>query len=418
MAVRFRRARGAPASATTRFKRDSLDEVEIPTGALYGAETVRSVRNLSFSGRRLGDLPAYVRALGMVKLAAARANRDACVLDSRRSLAIERVCRAIIAGDYHDQFVIDPLSGGGGIAINMNVNEVIARAASKLVGGRASVHSKQHVNASQSTADVCHTAARIAIVNEWRPAREALDACAAAMRAKERQFCGLATIARTCLQDASPVALGTLFGGHAAAIARRTAEIDRACGSLRLINLGGTVIGSGEGAPGAYRRAIVKHLRAATGLQVALRPNLYDAAQNIDDLGDVAAALGLLAEVLLKVAEDLRLLSSGPEGGFGEIHLPATQQGSSFFARKINPLVPESLIACCFVILGCERTARLALERGELNLNVFEGAAAIAILDVFAMLPRAVTSFTNFCVRGITANEERCRRLAGRSRYR
>jgi aspartate ammonia-lyase len=418
MAARRRNAGQRAAPRPARIKRDSFGDVEIPAGALYGAETVRSVRNLSFSGRKLSDLSAYVRALAIVKLAAARANRDAHVLDARRALAIERACRAIIAGQYDDQFIVDPLSGGGSIAINMNINEVIASVASKTFGRNASVLPKEHVNASQSTADVCHTAARIAIINEWRPTRAALDSCAAAMRSKEREFRDVITISRTCLQDASPVALGTLFGGYAAAIARLTGEIDRAIGALNMINLGGTVIGWGDGASPTYRRTVLKHLREATGLRLALRPNLYDAAQNIDDLGGVAATLGLLAEVLIKVAQDLRLLSSGPEGGFGEIRLPAVQQGSSFFAGKINPVVPETLIQCCFMILGCERVARLALERGELNLNVFEGAAAIPILDALTMLTRAVTSFTNFCVAGIAANEERCRDLAARSRYR
>jgi aspartate ammonia-lyase len=418
MAARRRNARGDREPSLPRIYRSIFGKVSVPLGALYGVETVRSARNLSFSGRKLRDLPEYLCALAMVKQAAAGANREARVLDRRRALAIARACRAIIEGKYHDQFIVDPLSGGGSIAINMNVNEVLATVASKLVVGRVPVLTKEHVNASQSTADVCQTAARIAMIYVWRAARAVLDACVLAMRAKEREFRNVVTISRTCLQDASPVSLGTLFGGYAAAIARRTAEIDRAIDALRMINLSGTVIGSGEGAPAAYRRSILKHLRKAAGLRLAMRPNLYDAAQNIDDLGSVAAALGLLAEVLIKVAQDLRLLSSGPEGGFGEIRLPAVQQGSSFFAGKINPVVPETLIQCCFMILGCERTARLALERGELNLNVFEGAAAISILDALAMLTRAVTSFTQLCVEGITANERRCRKLASLSRYR
>jgi aspartate ammonia-lyase len=418
MAARRRNAGKRAAPRPARIERDSLGEVEIPAGALYSAETVRSVRNLSFSGRNLSALPSYMRALATVKLAAARANRDAHVLDAPRALAIERACRAIIAGEYHDQFVVDPLSGGGSIALNMNVNEVIASLAGNFVGGRVRVLAKEHVNASQSTTDVCHTAARIAIFDEWQPAHAALDFCVLAMRAKEREFREVITIARTCLQDASPVALGTLFGGYAAAIARRTAEVDRAVDALRMVNLGGTVIGSGEGAPAAYRRRVLKHLRDATGLRLTRRQNLYDAAQNFDDLGGVAASLGLLAEVLMKVAQDLRLLSSGPEGGFSEIRLPAVQHGSSFFSGKINPVVPETLIQCCFMVLGCERAVRLALERGELNLNVFEGAAAISLLDALAMLTRAVSSFTEFCVKGITANEDRCRDLASRSRYR
>jgi len=216
------------------------------------------------------------------------------------------------------------------------------------------------------------------------------------------------------------VLAGCLSGraGHAAAIARRAADIDRAVAALHRINLGGTVIGSGEGAPLAYRRAIAKRICEVTGLKLARTADLYDAAQNIDELAALAAALGLLSEVLLKVAQDLRMLSSGPDGGFGEIRLPAVQEGSSFFAGKINPVIPETLMQCCFQVLGCERAARLALEHGELNLNVFEGAAVVNILDAIAMLQRSLATFTEKCVQGIEANEARCRELAERPRFR
>ena len=400
----------------TRQERDLLGELAVPKGALYGIHTARSVTNLSFSGRTLGRYPVYVCALAIVKKAAARANRDAHAIDARVGRAIERACDALIAGEHRNQFPVDVLGGGGEIAVNMNLNEVIANLANETLGaGRgisAPVHPKTHVNASQSTSDVCHTAARIAIVQMWSDLEHSLDGCIAALRAKAREFESVMTIARTCLRDAEVTSLGEFFGGQAAAVARRTRELARSVDRLRHINLGGTAIGSGSGAPAAYRRRVIRLLRELSGIALMLRSNLYDAAQNIDDLGEVAAQLALLAEVFIKLASDLRLLSSGPSGGFGEISLPVVQEGSSFFPGKINPVIAETMLQCCFQVLGCERAVRVAVERGELNLNVFAGSAAANLFDAIEMMRRAVTLFTERCVKGITADEDRCRALA------
>ena len=409
------------ASPGTRIERDLLGERAVPTDALYGIHTVRAVENLGFSGRVLANYPDYIRALATVKKAAARANRDAHVTDARRQGAIERACDSLIRGDHLTQFPVDMLAGGGSIAVNMNLNEVVANLASEDLGGaRGSydpVHPKIHVNASQSTADVCHTAVRMTVLSRWNELRRALSQCVETFRAKAAELRPVVTISRTCLQDASPVALGELFGGHAAAIARRTGELEQSMRALAQINLGGTAIGSGSGASALYRRAIVKRLNEIAGQKFTLRPNLYDAAQNIDDLAAVSAQLAMLAEVLIKVAQDLRLLSSGPEAGFGEIILPAVQEGSSIFPGKINPMIPETMLQCCFQVLGCERATRLALERGELNLNVFEGAAAANVFDAIAMMERSITLFADRCVSGIVANKERCRELAAGTRY-
>ncbi|MFZ2063923.1 MAG: lyase family protein [Candidatus Binatus sp.] len=409
------------ASPGTRIEKDLLGERAVPADALYGIHTVRAVENLGFSGRVLANYPRYISALATVKKAAARANRDAHVIDARRQGAIERACDLLIRGEHLTQFPVDMLAGGGSIAVNMNVNEVIANLACEDLGGaRGSyepVHPKIHVNASQSTADVCHTAVRMTVLGRWSGLRRALNRCVETFRAKAADLRTVVTISRTCLQDASAVSLGELFGGHAAAIARRTGELAQSVRALARINLGGTAIGSGSGASSSYRRAIVKRLNEIAGQKFTLRPNLYDAAQNIDDLAAVSAQLAMLAEVLIKVAQDLRLLSSGPEGGFGEIILPAVQEGSSIFPGKINPVIPEMVLQCCFQVLGCERTTRLALERGELNLNVFEGAAAVNVFDAIAMMDRAVALFEERCVSGIVANKERCRELASRTRY-
>jgi len=421
-----RRSRGSirkrlVAPPGTRIEEDLLGERAVPADALYGIHTVRAVENLGFSGRVLANYPDYICALATVKKAAARANRDAHVIDARRQGAIERACDVLIRGDHLEQFPVDMLAGGGSIAVNMNVNEVIANLACEDLGGaRGSyepVHPKIHANASQSTADVCHTAVRITVLSRWSGLRGVLSQCIEAFRAKAEELLPVVTISRTCLQDASPVSLGELFSGHAAAIARRTGELAQSATALARINLGGTAIGSGSGAPASYRRAILKRLNEIAGQRFTLRPNLYDAAQNIDDLAAVSAQLAMLAEVLIKVAQDLRLLSSGPEGGFGEIILPAVQEGSSIFRGKINPVIPETMLQCCFQVLGCERATRLALERGELNLNVFEGAAATNVFDAIAMMERSIALFVERCVSGIVANKERCRELASRARY-
>ena len=405
----------------TRIEKDLLGECAVPADALYGIHTVRAVENLGFSGRILANYPDYIRALVTVKKAAARANRDARVLDARRLEAIERACDVLIRGEHLAQFPVDMLVGGGAFAINMNVNEVIANLANEYLGrARGSyepVNPKLHVNASQSTADVCHTAVRMTVLNRWAGLRRTLGQCVTTFRAKAAELRRVISISRTCLQDASPVSLGELFGGHAEVIARRTGELAQSVKGLTRINLGGTAIGSGSGAPAAYRRTIVKRLNELTGRKFTLRRNLYDAAQNPDDLAAVSAQLAMLAEVLIKIAQDLRFLSSGPEGGFGEIILPAVQEGSSIFPGKINPAIPETMIQCCFQVLGCERSARLALERGELNLNIFEGAAAVNLFDAIEMMKRSVAMFSARCVSGIAANKKRCRELASRARY-
>src|ERR1700735_4357199 len=318
------------APAGTRVEKDLLGERAVPADALYGIHTVRAVENLGFSGRNLADHPDYIRALATVKKAAARANREAHAIDARRQDAIERACDALIRGEHLAQFPIDMLAGGGSIAVNLNLNEVIANLASEHLGGTRGtyqpVHPKLHVNASQSTADVCHTAVRMTVLSRWSGLRRVLAKCVATFRAKAAELRPIITISRTCLQDASRVSLGEIFGGHAEVIARRAGEIERSVRALTRINLGGTAIGSGSGASASYRRAILKRLNEIAGQKFTLRPNLCDAAQNIDDLGAVSAQLAMLAEVLIKIAQDLRLLASGPNGGCCEIILPAVQE--------------------------------------------------------------------------------------------
>jgi aspartate ammonia-lyase len=383
-----------------------------PTLLPHGPQTALAREHLSFSGRTLGAEPELLRALLQVKKAAALANAAAGALAPERSRAIVGACDALLADPSPASFPVDLLSGGGGIAFNVNLNEAIAARAG---GAGLPIDAKAHVNASQSSADVCHTAFRLAVLARWDDLAPALDALHASLEERAKALASVTTLTRTCLRDALPGALGDLLGGHAALIARRRAALAQATAPLHAVNLGGTVIGSGEGAPAGYRTRVVEILAQLSGRALRRRENLFDAAQNSDDLAAVSSALAQLATALLKLAQDLRLLSSGPETGFGELVLPAVMEGSSFFRGKWNPVVPESLMHCCFQVLGCDHAVQAACARAELQLNVLETVAAVGVLDAMTMLAAAVGRFEASCVRGLTADEARCREHAARA---
>jgi len=400
-----------------RTEEDFLGKVSVPEEALYGIYTARTVRNLSFSGRQLGQYPTYLSSLALVKKAAAQANYEAEVFDKQICEAIEKACDLIISGEYANQFPVDILSGGGGTGINMNINEVIANVSNELLGGKRGfydlVHPVDHVNACQSSTDVCHTAMRMTISTLWKKLNSALCKLVSAMDQKAVDFMPILTIARTCFQDATTVSMGNQFSGYSAVVERRRQEIDRAVNKLKMINLGATVVGTGISALTAYREVVIDKLQEVTGnIELRLRDNLFDAAQNFDDLAEVSSRLALLASTLSKIAHDFRMLSSGPEAGFAELQLPAVQPGSSFFPGKINPVVPETMIHCSFQMIGFDRTVQAAYEHGELNLNVWEGLAAWNIYESISMCAEAVEHFVTDCVDGIRVNAERCKQFA------
>ncbi|MDQ0340565.1 aspartate ammonia-lyase [Caldalkalibacillus uzonensis] len=399
-----------------RVEKDDLGALQIPAAALYGIQTARAMLNLSFSGRLLQHYPMYVKALAMVKHAAAQANFEAGLLSQAMSEAIIQACDEIIAGLHHEHFPVDMLHGGGGIGANMNVNEVVANLANEKLGGSRGnydpVHPITHVNASQSTSDVCHTAIRMAIILSFNTLSEAVKATVEVTKEKAMQFQDINTIARTCLQDGMRAKLGEKFSAYSTVIQRRLDHLVTTIANLHQVNLGGTVIGSGVGAPKLYRETVLPKLCQVSKLPLSYRENLFDAAQNMDDLAQVSSELCLLATSLIKIAKDLRLLSSGPEAGFGELRLPAVQAGSSFFPGKVNPVIPETLIQCCFQVLGCDRAVQAAIEHGELDLNVFEGLAGANILDAMDMLNKALRLFVEKCLYGIEANKERCEALS------
>ncbi len=398
-----------------RVERDALGSLAVPADALYGIHTMRALENLRFSSRSLGSCPAYVWALGAAKRAAARANGAAEVIESRIVAAIDAATAPLLAGELLAQFPVDLLGGGGSIGIHMNVNEVLANLANESLGGRRGDYAPvtiKHVGASQSTADVCHTALRLAILKQWIPLQQALSDAARELHEKADTFESIPTLARTCLQDAMPTTLSVLFGGYATLVARRAGELERVIAPLHNVALGGTVIGTGEGAPPRYRERVVPLLSEVAGMPLVARTSLPDALQNSDDLAAISAQLRLLADALIKIAQDLRLLASGPRGGFGEILLPPVQEGSSFFAGKQNPVIAETLLQCAFQVLGCDRAVQAAVEHSELYLNVFDGLVAVNVLDAIDMLSAAVPRFVARCLRGLQANEARCRELA------
>lgn len=399
-----------------RTERDALGARDLPVAALYGLQTARAMDSLAFSGRSLASCPAYLQALLAVKQAAARANLNARLFDERIAGAIESACKSLRSDAPAEAFPVDLFGGGGSIAINMNVNEVIANLANEELGGQRGRYSpidpKQHVNASQSTADVCHTALRLALLRQWPSLSAAIAALLATLERQQRELAEIPTLARTCLQDAMPTHLGFLFGGYAALVARRSREIDAAVVRLRTVSLGGTVIGSGDGAPPRYRKRVVPMLAAITGLDLRAAEHPADLLQNSDDVAQISAQLALLAQALIKLCQDLRLLASGPRGGFHEIVLPHVLAGSSFFSDKRNPVIPETVMQCAFQVLGCDRAVQAAVEHGELYLNVFDGLAAVNVLDALKMLARAVDLLDQLCLRGLQANQARCRELA------
>jgi aspartate ammonia-lyase len=399
-----------------RIEEDFVGKVELSENILYGINTVRSIQNLSFSNRLLHQYPDYLKALAYVKKAATMANQHDGMLTEEMCQAISEACEEVVSGTHNEQFVIDMLHGGGGIAANMNVNEVIANLANEKLGGTRGryeyIHPTDHVNASQSTSDVCHTAMRMAIISNYESLNTTMSDLIHTIDEKASELNDVTTIARTCLQDGMRTKLGDTFNGYTAMLKRRHVSLGKAVQELHHVNLGGTVIGCGTGASEAYRGIVLDLLKDVSGLSLRHRENLFDAAQNMDDIAKVSSELHLLASCLIKLAKDLRLLSSGPEAGFSEIRLPSVQAGSSFFPGKVNPVIPETLIQCGFQVIACDRAVQGALEHGELNLNVFEGAAGANVLDAMNMLKKAVSTFVKQCIIGIQANETRCGELA------
>lgn len=388
-----------------RIEHDLLGKLEIPEGVLYGIHTQRARLNFDAAHRPVHT--ALITALAQVKLACARTNLECGFLEPTVAAAIAAACGEIIEGRHDDQFVTDALQGGAGTSTNMNMNEVVARLASRHLG--QAVDPFDHVNLHQSTNDVYPTALRIAAVTLLRQLEPAVVCLQEAFQAKEREFSDVVKLGRTQLRDAVPVTLGREFGAFANALTRDRWRISQCVERLRVVNLGGTAVGTGITAPRNYIFGVVEKLREVTGFNLARAENLMDATQNQDALVEVSGIIRAHAVNLIKIAGDIRLMASGPDGGLGEMELPAVQSGSSLMPGKVNPVIPEMVTQVAYRVMAHDYEISLVVMSGQLELNAFLPLAADALLDSLDLLRRADTAFAERCIKGIVARKERCR---------
>ncbi|WP_116198382.1 aspartate ammonia-lyase [Amycolatopsis circi] len=394
----------------TRSEHDMLGEISVPGDVYYGAHTARALVNFPITGETLADRPHLVAALATVKEAAARANAEVGALSPEQAAAIQQACAEIRDGRLHDQFVVDLIQGGAGTSTNMNANEVVANRALELLGHArgdyAHLHPLDHVNLGQSTNDVYPTAVKLALDRHLAELLAALAGLREAFAHKALEFADVLKMGRTQLQDAVPMTLGQEFGAFAATLAEDEQRLAEARLLLHELNLGGTAIGTGLNARPGYRERAVAHLRELTGITTLVSaPDLIEATQDVGVFVQLSGVLKRVAVKLSKICNDLRLLSSGPQAGFGEITLPARQAGSSIMPGKVNPVIPEAVNQIAFEIIGNDVTITLAAEGGQLQLNAFEPIIARALTAGLDHLTAGARVLAEQCVRGITARK-------------
>ena len=410
MSARGTGGAGTPVPAiggARRTERDPLGEVSVPAAALYGAQTQRAVENFPISGLRA--LPAFVRAIARIKRAAAVTHQVTGRLDAERSAAIVRAADEVLAGAHDDQFVVDVYQAGAGTSLNMNVNEVIANRANEMLGAArgayAPVHPNDHVNMAQSTNDVIPTAMRLAMLDEVGPLTAALVALQSSLATKAGEFDHIVKAGRTHLQDAMPIRLGQEFGAWAGSVERAARRIVDAAGYLRDLGIGGTAVGTGVNAEPAYPALIVAELRRMTSQPLRAGVNRVQLMQSMGDFVAFSGALRGAAIELAKIANDLRLLASGPRTGLGEIVLPEVQPGSSIMPGKVNPSIPEMVNQVCCQVIGNDTAVAVAGEQGQLELNVMMPVIAHNILFSMQIMANAARALDVRCVAGISAVE-------------
>jgi aspartate ammonia-lyase len=394
-----------------RLEKDSLGTVEVPEYAYYGAQTARAVENFPISG--LKPHPALVWATVVIKKCAARANMSTGRLDANVGQAIIQAADEILSGKLPDQFVVDPFQAGAGTSHNMNANEVLANRAAELLGGSRGcydlVHPNDHVNMAQSTNDVFPTAMRLACLRQMERLELALEAFSGSLRQKGEEFDGILKSGRTHLQDAVPIRLGQEFEAWAKAVDGSLAGIRRTASDLQKLGIGGTAVGTGMNAEAEYIDAIVVGLAAETGFNLTRGEDLVERMQNMDPFVALSSGLKGLAVNLSRIANDLRLLASGPRTGLDEITLPPVQPGSSIMPGKINPSMAEMTNMVAFQAIGADTTVTMAAQAGQLELNVMMPVIAFNLLFAMEILTNAVAKLTSACIDGIVAHPEKCR---------
>jgi aspartate ammonia-lyase len=397
-------------AAKTRTEHDLIGNKEVPADAYYGVQTARGLENFNISGLQLRLYPNIIKALGMVKLAAARANFDCGQFSQEILRGMEGACQELIAGKLHDEFRLDMFQGGAGTSTNMNANEVIANRALELMGHKKGEYQycspHDHANGSQSTNDAYPTALHVGMALGNRELIAAVNELIAAFAAKGKEFSSLIKMGRTQLQDAVPMTLGQEFTAFAATLAGEVRTLEAMQRILSEINMGATAIGTGLNAPAGYAEKCTAHLAQISGFPIHLAADLIEATQNTQAFVLYSSCMKSLAIKLSKVCNDLRLLSSGPRCGLREINLPAMQPGSSIMPGKVNPVIPEVVNMVCFRVIGSDMTVTMAAEAGQLQLNVFEPVIAACIFEAQTMFINAAHTLREHCIEGITANAD------------
>ena len=396
-----------------RTENDSIGSRQVPAEAYYGVQSLRGSENFRITGQRLR--PEFIESMAQIKKACTICNHAVGELDGRITDAISQACDEILEGRFHDQFICDPIQGGAGTTANMNANEVIANRAIELLGGvkgdYSLVHPNDHVNRAQSTNDVIPTAAKMTAAKLLKKAIVQVRRLQDALQVKEKEFYGIIKMGRTQMQDAVPIRLGAEFGAYSRAVARDVSRLERALEEMYTINLGGTAVGTALNADPVYVRLLAPTLKSISGLPLEKADDLIDGTQNLDSFAHVSAALKTCAISCSKMANDFRLMSSGPRCGFEEINLPPMQNGSSIMPGKVNPVIPEVMSQAAFCIIGNDMAITMAAEAGQLELNYAEPVLYHKLFESLVALTGAVETFVDNCVVGITANAERCREL-------
>lgn len=402
-----------------RIEHDLIGELNVPIDAMYGIQTLRAVENYNISGVLLSHFPNFIISLAMVKKAAAKANHKLGDLEELIADAICIACDKIIDGQFHDQFIVDMIQGGAGTSTNMNANEVIANLALEHLGYKKGqyehVHPNNHVNMSQSTNDAYPTALRLAILLSYGTLTSALQELAYELKLKAVEYSDVITIGRTQLQDAVPMTLGQEFEAFRITLKEDVQRIDDAANLFREINMGATAIGTGLTAKSEYSSLVIEEISLISGIELVPSANLIEATSDMGAFVLFSSVLKRVAVKLSKVCNDLRLLSSGPRAGLNEINLPAVAPGSSIMPGKVNPVIPEVVNQVAFQVIGNDLAVTMAAAAGQLQLNAMEPIIAHNIFQSLKILTNAIKTLTHKCIKGITANRERCRSYAENS---
>lgn len=401
-----------------RIENDSMGDVKVPKGAYYGAQTQRAVENFPVSGLRMPR--SFIRALGLLKKTAAAINRELGLLDETRADAIIQAAGEVREGAHDGQFVVDVFQTGSGTSTNMNANEVIANRAIEILGGsmgkKDPIHPNDHVNLSQSSNDVIPSAIHLAVTEEIeKRLRPALQMLLAALESKANAFDDIVKIGRTHLQDATPIRLGQEFSGYASMVKQGVERLDQIKPHIEELALGGTAVGTGLNAPRGFSERVIEELSEATGLSFREAENHFQAQGAMDTLVEVSSALKTMAVGLMKIANDLRWLSSGPRCGIGEITLPSVQPGSSIMPGKVNPVIPEAVCQVAAQVMGNDLTVAIGAQAGNFELNVMMPVMAHNLLQSITLLASVAQLFATRCIEGIEANRERCEQLVEES---